>query len=66
MLFTRYNRRSWKRSLLSFYAREILRLSTKRKLSALIAESLEQTRDLESDPEHVVAALELNLETLQF
>ena len=49
-----------------FYAREILRLSIKRKLSALIAESLEQTRDLESDPEHVVAALELNLETLQF
>lgn len=49
-----------------FYAKEIRRLSTKRKIIGMMAASLAQMKDLESDPEQIVATLEQDLANLQF
>ena len=49
-----------------FYAKEIRRLSTKRKISNIMATSLQQVEDLETDPENIVAKLELDLADLEF
>ena len=48
------------------YAKEIRRLSTKRRIAEIMAASLTKVKDLETDPEHIAAKLELDLAELQF
>ena len=50
----------------SWYAQEIKRLSSKRKIHSIMRSSLDQVNDLEVDPEQIIAKLELDLEGIQF
>ena len=48
------------------YAKEIKRLSTKRKIAGMMATSLADMKELDSDPEAIVAKMDLDLQQLQF
>ena len=49
-----------------FYASEIKKLATKRRICELAKKAIAQARDGESDPETVAASLELDLKQLEF
>ena len=48
------------------YAKEIKRLSTKRKIAGMMATSLADMKELDSDPEAIIAKMDLDLQQLQF
>lgn len=49
-----------------FYAKEIRRLSTKRRICAIMSASIAEVKALESDPERIVASVEQDFANLQF
>ena len=48
------------------YAKEIRRLSTKRQIAGMLARSLAEVKELDSDPEGIVANFEMRAQQLQF
>ena len=48
------------------YAKEIRRLSTKRQIAGMLAGSLAEVKELDSDPESIVANFEMRTQQLQF
>lgn len=50
----------------SWYAREIKSLATKRRICELANKAIQNAQDAETDPENVVASLELDLNQLEF